>query len=156
MPENLELGTPIYEANARDRDSGKSGVVTYRLSNVPSITPTNQENPTTVSSTTNLFNIDAKTGYLTLLRHLDYESQQRHTLIITATDSGEPPLSTNLTVLVEVQDVNDNAPQFQQKEYSIKVLESMPINSQVNNIIYIEKKHFIIILKHYIIAIIFN
>ncbi len=134
VPENVELGTPLYAANAHDRDSGKSGIVTYKLSTVgPSSSNSNQASINTNSiMTSNLFSIDSKSGHITLLRHLDYETAQRHTLIITATDSGEPSLSANLTVLVEVQDVNDNAPVFERSEYSIKVLESMPINSQVN------------------------
>lgn len=79
-----------------------------------------------------LFEVDSKTGHLTLKRHLDYEIAQRHSLIITATDTGIPPLSANLTILVEVQDVNDNPPVFEQAEYSVKVLETLPVNWQVS------------------------
>lgn len=137
VPENVELGTPLYAAHARDRDSGKSGIVSYRLSNGGSLLPANanllnSNSLSTTMSSNNLFSIDSRSGHLTLSRHLDYETSQRHTLIVTATDSGEPALSTNLTILVEVQDVNDNPPVFERNEYSIKVLESMPINSQVN------------------------
>lgn len=72
-------------------------------------------------------------GHLTLTRHLDYETSQRHSLIITATDSGIPPLSANLTVFVEVQDINDNAPVFERNEYTLRISESLPINSQVRH-----------------------
>lgn len=129
VPENVELGTPLYAANAHDRDSGKSGIVAYRLTSIGS---NGQSSSSTFSPNQYLFAIDAKTGHLTLTQHLDYETAQRHTLIVTATDSGEPPLQANLTILVEVQDVNDNPPQFEQNEYRVQVLESMPINSQVN------------------------
>lgn len=134
VPENVELGTPLYAANARDRDSGKSGIVTYKIASIgPVSSSSNQASIATNSVTaSNLFSIDPKSGHITLSRHLDYETAQRHALIITASDSGEPSLSANLTVLVEVQDVNDNAPVFERNEYSIKILESIPINSQVN------------------------
>ncbi|KAI8125952.1 Protein dachsous [Lucilia cuprina] len=79
----------------------------------------------------NLFAIDARSGHLTLSRHLDYETSQRHTLIVTAMDAGQPRLSSNLTIVVEVQDVNDNPPVFASNEYHVKVLESMPVNSQI-------------------------
>ncbi|CRK94042.1 CLUMA_CG007566, isoform A, partial [Clunio marinus] len=136
VPENVELGTPLYVVSANDRDSGKSGTVTYRLSNGGSILSSNTNLVTTnsissVMSSNNLFSIDSTTGHLTLSQHLDFETLQRHTLIVTATDSGEPPLSTNLTIFVEVQDVNDNLPIFERNEYTIKVLESTPINSQI-------------------------
>ncbi|XP_055711473.1 protein dachsous [Phlebotomus papatasi] len=129
VPENVELGTPLYVANAHDRDSGKSGVVTYRLSNIGGGGDSTQDSSS--QSTANLFSIDSRTGHLTLSRHLDYETTQRHSLIVTATDSGEPPLAANLTVLVEVQDVNDNPPVFERNEYAVKVSESTPINSQI-------------------------
>lgn len=125
----MDLGTPLYAANAHDRDSGKSGIVRYRLTNVGG---SNSGDGGSTSMTTGLFTIDSHNGHLTLSRHLDYETAQRHTLIVSATDSGEPPLSANLTILVEVQDVNDNPPVFERNEYSVNVIESMPINSQVN------------------------
>lgn len=132
VPENVELGTPLYAANAHDKDSGKCGIVTYRLQNGGN-TVGNSAAPglSTPMPTTNLFAIDARSGHLTLSRHLDYETAQRHSLIVTATDSGEPPMSANLTILVEVQDINDNPPVFERNEYSVKVIESLPVNTQV-------------------------
>lgn len=122
VPENLELGIPLYAAHARDRDSGRNGVVRYRLASTAGGT-----------STGGLFAVDSRLGHLTLARHLDYETAQRHSLVVIATDTGEPPLSANLTVLVEVQDVNDNRPVFERAEYAVDVLESLPVNSQVKN-----------------------
>lgn len=119
VPENVEIGSPLYAANAHDKDSGMSGVITYRLSN---------NGP----STSSLFAVDSRSGHLSLARPLDYETTQRHMLIVTASDSGIPLLSTNLTIMVEVQDVNDNPPIFEKPEYSIKVIESTPSNSQVS------------------------
>jgi protocadherin-16/23 len=124
VPENLELGIPLYAAHARDRDSGSNGVITYRLTSAAGAT-----------STGGLFAVDPRLGHITLARHLDYETAQRHSLVVHATDTGEPPLSANLTVLVEVQDVNDNRPVFERAEYSVDVLESLPVNSQVRNYI---------------------
>lgn len=138
IPENAELGTPLYAANAHDKDSGKSGMVRYHLTNVDDMHTTNTISLSSSLSTmgdrkgnSNLFSIDAETGHLTLLHHLDYETAQRHALIVTASDLGEPALTANLTILVEVQDVNDNSPTFERNEYSISVIESTQINSQV-------------------------
>lgn len=116
VPENVELGSPLYEAHARDRDSGENSIVRYKLVG---------------SSSAGLFAIDARLGHLTLLRHLDYETAQRHSLVIQASDTGAPSLSSNLTVFVEVQDVNDNTPVFEKSEYAVSVLESLAVNSQV-------------------------
>lgn len=154
VPENAELGTPLYAANAHDRDSGDAGVVTYRLQNIDggeaatigsslsatTFTASSQSSATKATalaqssaagSATDIFAIDARSGHLTLSRHLDYELSQRHSLVVMATDSGDPPLSANLTILVEVQDINDNAPVFEKSSYAVKVIESMAVNSQV-------------------------
>uniref|UniRef100_A0A182J8X2 Cadherin domain-containing protein n=1 Tax=Anopheles atroparvus TaxID=41427 RepID=A0A182J8X2_ANOAO len=122
VPENVEIGSPLYEANAQDKDSGMSGVIMYKLAGQTSAQK---------GSRSSLFSIDSRSGHLTLAKHLDYETMQRHTLIVTASDSGTVALSTNLTIIVEVQDVNDNAPVFEKNEYFIKVLESTPTNSQI-------------------------
>uniref|UniRef100_A0A6P4FXR2 Protein dachsous n=1 Tax=Drosophila rhopaloa TaxID=1041015 RepID=A0A6P4FXR2_DRORH len=116
VPENAELGAPLYAAHAHDKDSGSSGQVTYSLVR---------------DSGKRLFAIDARSGHLVLSKHLDYETSQRHSLIVTATDGGVPSHSTNLTILVDVQDVNDNPPVFEKDEYSVNVSESRSINAQI-------------------------
>lgn len=118
VPENSELGVPLYAAVASDSDSGRNGLVRYRLVSAS-------------SGDARLFAIEPRLGHLTLARRLDYETAQRHSLVVSATDAGEPPLSANLTVLLEVQDVNDNPPVFERTEYSVRVSESLPVNSQV-------------------------
>jgi len=117
VPENVELGSPLYEAHAKDRDSGENSIIRYRLVG---------------SSSAGVFAMDARLGHLTLLKHLDYETAQRHSLVIQASDTGTPSLSSNLTVLVEVQDVNDNTPVFEKEEYAVKIVESLAVNSQVS------------------------
>lgn len=57
--------------------------------------------------------------------------------MVTATDMGVPQLSSNLTILVEVQDMNDNPPVFEKSQYSLSVLESLPINTQVRYFAYL-------------------
>lgn len=66
-----------------------------------------------------------------LHRSLDYENLVRHTLIILARDNGIPSLSANLTLVVDVQDVNDNHPVFEHESYSANVLESEAVNTKV-------------------------
>ncbi|GLH04568.1 Protein dachsous [Gryllus bimaculatus] len=133
VPENVELGIPLYAAHARDRDSELNGVVHYRLAGVTGGGGGGGADGGGGGGggPSGLFAIDSRLGHLTLARHLDYETAQRHSLVVVATDAGDPPLSANLSVLVEVQDVNDNPPVFERPEYSVNVLESLPVNSQV-------------------------
>lgn len=67
-----------------------------------------------------------------MIRPLDYEDLLRHTLIIAAKDGGTAPLSANLTLVVDVQDVNDNAPVFEHDTYSANVLESEAVKTKVS------------------------
>jgi protocadherin-16/23 len=122
VPESVEPGVPLYSAHAQDRDSGRNGEVSYRLVS---------GSGSSGGSGGRLFGVDPRSGHLTLASRLDYETAQRHSLVISATDAGEPPLSANLTLLLEVQDVNDNPPVFERTEYSVPVSEALPINSQV-------------------------
>ncbi|XP_014247424.1 protein dachsous [Cimex lectularius] len=107
-------GTPLYTVHAEDADSGEFGRVVYRL-----------------LSDGRLFRVDPKSGDLFLKGPLDYESAQRHSLVVSALDGGSPPLTSNLTILLEVQDVNDNPPVFERTEYTVPVSEALAINSQV-------------------------
>lgn len=130
VPENAELGSPLFAAHAHDKDSGSSGQVTYSLSPSPG-NATQRGGKGSGNGNGGSFAIDARSGHLVLSRHLDYETVQRHSLIVTATDGGHPPLSADLTILVDVQDVNDNPPVFERDEYAVNVSESRSINAQV-------------------------
>ena len=114
LPENTELRTPIYSAHARDHDSGANGRVRYRLLRNPD----------------GVFGISARDGSLSLVKKVDYEKRRTYQLVIAATDTGNPPLSTNLTLHIDVQDFNDNAPEFERDEYQVSVKESLEVNSQ--------------------------
>jgi len=114
VPENAELGTPLYAAHARDSDSGDNGAVIYQLLTNPD----------------NNFKLDLRHGFITLVRKLDFETTQRYSLVISAQDKGSPSLSSNLTLNIEVQDVNDNPPTFDKEEYMVNVAESLPVNTQ--------------------------
>jgi hypothetical protein len=56
-----------------------------------------------------------------LITGLDYETQKSYSLTFEARDGGGRVSTVNL--FVEVEDVNDNAPVFEQREYSRTVRE---------------------------------
>ncbi|XP_030595412.1 cadherin-related family member 2 [Archocentrus centrarchus] len=74
------------------------------------------------------FTIDPNTGVLRNSVPLDREAldpelEGKIVLEVTATDKGTPPLSTNATVTINIQDVNDNAPKFDAPSYKFSVRE---------------------------------
>ncbi|KAG7322675.1 hypothetical protein KOW79_014021 [Hemibagrus wyckioides] len=57
-------------------------------------------------------NINSHTGELYSLKSFDYEETKRLQFKVLATDSGVPPLSSNVSVNVFILDENDNSPVF--------------------------------------------
>ena len=111
--EDHDVTSAIYTAQASDRDSGLNGVVTYTLDD----------------ATSDVFSVNAQSGQLMLQSALDYETQQRHDVIIRAHDLGTPSRSAQLSLTVRVQDVNDNSPHFSATSYRVSVQESVDVNT---------------------------
>lgn len=96
------------------------------------------------------FRVDPVRGYLTLTQPLDYESTQRYVVVVNAAeeDTGrEKKLTGNLTIFIEVQDVNDNAPIFERPEYIVRIEESAAIDTKVCVIDMIHFSYYIFLIK---------
>ncbi len=57
------------------------------------------------------FSVNADNGIIHAVRSFDYEQMKEFKIHVRAQDGGSPPLGSNATVLINVQDQNDNAPQ---------------------------------------------
>lgn len=60
-------------------------------------------------------------GELTLVDNLDFETTNKYFLVIEARDQGVPSLSSNISVVLNVLDVNDNRPEFKEQIYYVEV-----------------------------------
>ncbi|KAG3266141.1 protocadherin alpha-C2, transcript variant X2 [Ictidomys tridecemlineatus] len=111
VEENAQVGTVVALISVSDQDSGANGQV------ICSLTP---HIPFKLVST-------FKNYYsLVLDSTLDRETISEYELVVTARDGGSPSLSATASLLVEVADVNDNAPVFAQPEYTVFVKENNP------------------------------
>lgn len=63
-------------------------------------------------------------GTLKIASRLHYEDINMYSLRIEARDHGTPSHSAEITLLVQVLDVNDHAPQFSQDVYQVNVTEN--------------------------------
>ncbi|XP_054647394.1 protocadherin Fat 4 isoform X1 [Dunckerocampus dactyliophorus] len=116
VQENLEeLPRSILQVVARDDDQGANGQLSYMLSGG------NDEGAFSLSSS----------GQLSLTQTLDREAQGKYVLLITATDSGSPPLSGTGTVTVLVDDMNDNVPVFSSSSFHTSITEDAPTGTDV-------------------------
>ena len=61
------------------------------------------------------------TGVLSKTKALDREEEHFYSLVITATDNGQPPLSNQTTINITILDANDHIP-----EILTKTLFSVP------------------------------
>ena len=114
VPESTQEGNIVFIASARDQDSGDNGMIRYRL----------VENPG------NKFAVHRVTGQVTLESKLSYNDQSSYEIKVQAYDRGVQVMRSNLTIIIQVQDVNDNGPQFDRTLYEVSLPESSPISSR--------------------------
>ncbi|VDK43754.1 unnamed protein product [Anisakis simplex] len=86
------------------------------------------------SRSANLFVIDTQTGSIRLAKSLDREVLDKHVLKVTAYERFEPTVSTSALVIVDVLDVQDNAPIFERNSYFAEVKEDAPIGTTVASV----------------------
>ncbi|NXD44617.1 PCDGK protein, partial [Copsychus sechellarum] len=97
--ENTPSGTLVARISAYDLDDGPNGDIVYSFS---SHTP---------AKVRELFALDSATGELRVKGQLDYEEAKLYEIYLQAKDKGAVPGVAHCKVLVEVVDVNDNAPE---------------------------------------------
>ncbi|KAL4230834.1 condensed mesenchymal cell proliferation [Mactra antiquata] len=123
VSESANSAVTIYSAHATDKDSQENGngVVRYSL----------QRNPDY------LFTIDPTSGEIRLSNasKLDYEIATQHELVIEAKDQGTPVRSSSMTLMVNVQDANDNRPEFSGGEFVLKISERASISEKIGRIV---------------------
>ncbi|NWQ83286.1 PCDBF protein, partial [Columbina picui] len=109
LPENALPGTVVALFAVRDRDSGANGKISCALEDQLSFS----------------LRPAYKNYYeLVTVSALDREETARYILSVTAADAGSPPLTTTQTFTVDISDVNDNAPVFNQTSYTMYVREN--------------------------------
>ncbi|XP_028271941.1 protocadherin alpha-8-like isoform X11 [Parambassis ranga] len=98
ITENAPLGTTIVTVTATDADEGTNKDIVYFL------------NSKDQDHVLDIFDIDSETGIITIKGTVDFETNPAFEIRVQATDKGQPPLTAQCKVLVEVVDLNDNAP----------------------------------------------
>uniref|UniRef100_A0A8C0JDM6 Cadherin domain-containing protein n=1 Tax=Chelonoidis abingdonii TaxID=106734 RepID=A0A8C0JDM6_CHEAB len=116
VPEDSVPGTVIALISVNDLDFGDNGKVACHLMD---------DFPFTIRSSSN--------NYYKLLTDspLDREKTPEYNITITATDKGTPPLSTQKTILLQISDINDNAPVFKKPSYTAYVPENNPSGASI-------------------------
>ncbi|XP_048033586.1 protocadherin gamma-A3-like [Megalobrama amblycephala] len=101
VTENNSPGLSIFTLSAQDDDWNQNARISYLL----------DEATVGGSPVSSFISVNADSGVVHALRGFDYEQMKRVRVCVKAQDGGSPPLSTNVTLDIIIQDQNDNAPQ---------------------------------------------
>ena len=109
LNESTAIGTEVLTVDATDLDIGNNRVISYRI---------------THQSRANWFTINERNGTLSVGSELDREIASHVVVTISASDHGEPALSTSTNINITILDANDNSPYFAPSEVSFNVTEN--------------------------------
>ncbi|XP_022249667.1 cadherin-related tumor suppressor-like [Limulus polyphemus] len=116
IPEEIQRGASVGKVSATDVDIGVNGQISYSV----------------VSDWGNdVFSLNPQSGVFTLTSHLDYEQVQHYVFVVQAQDSGQPVMSSTVTVYFNVLDLNDNTPLFDPMSYSNEVHENVTVGTSI-------------------------
>ncbi|XP_033948399.2 protocadherin beta-15-like [Pseudochaenichthys georgianus] len=115
LPENSPQDTLVIRVSATDADEGINGEVTYGFDHV--------------SDENQVFSLDPKTGEVKVARYIDYEKESSYEMQISAKDG--LGLASYATLLIEITDINDNAPVIYLKSLTNPIPENMSPGAEV-------------------------
>ncbi|CAG0879787.1 unnamed protein product [Cyprideis torosa] len=109
---DASINPVIAHISATDPDAGRNAALRYSLIG---------------GNTEGRFSIDSLTGEVAVVEPLDYEHVRSYRLVIRAQDGGDPSKSNTTSLIVSVQDVNDNSPKFYSSVFHETVQENVPV-----------------------------
>ncbi|XP_040341223.1 cadherin-23 isoform X1 [Herpailurus yagouaroundi] len=115
--EGATPGTTLIAVAAVDPDKGLNGLITYTLLD---LTP-----PGYVQLE------DSSAGKVIANRTVDYEEIHWLNFTVRASDNGSPPRAAEIPVYLEIVDINDNNPIFDQPSYQEAVFEDVPVGTVI-------------------------
>ncbi|XP_051534406.1 protocadherin-16 [Myxocyprinus asiaticus] len=114
--EDQPVGFVIVYIMAVDADQGENGRVLYRIQS---------------GNTGGKFSLNPETGSLSILKPIDREEQDLYNLTIVAEDRGVQQHSSSQLLSIQVIDINDEAPYFEESEYEAFIAENQPAGTTV-------------------------
>ena len=118
IEENNNVSAFVGQVNASDPDEGANGEVIYTIQ----------------SDIHRIMSINMKTGAITANYVLNREKVQEMSFVVKAQDKGSPSLSGTATVLLTVDDKNDEIPLFVKSSYPFSLGENKPPGTIVGQV----------------------
>uniref|UniRef100_A0A8C4XAK9 Cadherin domain-containing protein n=1 Tax=Erpetoichthys calabaricus TaxID=27687 RepID=A0A8C4XAK9_ERPCA len=98
LEENCSIGSLVLKLNASDLDEGSNREIIYSFDGAVK------------NNVEGLFELDIYSGEITVKGLIDFEEKTFYEFQVKATDRGPVPMSSECSVLIEIKDMNDNAP----------------------------------------------
>ncbi|XP_054751092.2 cadherin EGF LAG seven-pass G-type receptor 2-like [Lytechinus pictus] len=117
IQENSLAFTSVITISASDADQGSNSEVKYTFEDG--------------DSGGGRFTIDETSGVIRVASMLDREYQAEYVLVAVAYDQGVPSLKTSAEITVEITDINDNPPVFDERDYYVTIRENRDPGEQV-------------------------
>uniref|UniRef100_A0A8C5RRI5 Cadherin domain-containing protein n=1 Tax=Laticauda laticaudata TaxID=8630 RepID=A0A8C5RRI5_LATLA len=114
--ENVPVGYSVIHIQAIDADSGENARLEYALVDMSPNFP---------------FTINNNTGWIVVASGLDREAVDFYKFGVEARDHGSPPMTSSASVSITILDVNDNNPEFTQREYTMRLNEDAAVGTSV-------------------------
>lgn len=118
--EGAPVGTSLLTVSATDADAGLNGRIRYTFEGG--------------NSGGGDFALDPTLGILRSMKQIDREKTSSYELVAYAVDRGMSEKSTSVIIIVEVEDVNDNRPEFPLSDMTLFIKENSPIGSTVGTL----------------------
>eukprot|EP00066_Takifugu_rubripes_P019663 XP_011608929.1 PREDICTED: protocadherin alpha-8-like [Takifugu rubripes] len=125
--ENAKISSSIITLNATDLDEGENGRILYSLIEMDE------------GKHTDLFAIDPKTGTVTNKKNIDFEKNNAFEIRVQASDGTSSPMISHAKLLIEVLDVNDNAPEISVTSLLSSVKEDASVGTAIALVSVVDK-----------------
>ncbi|XP_076149198.1 protocadherin beta-16-like [Alosa pseudoharengus] len=116
VPENSPLDTLVVTLSASDEDEGLNGKVTYEFSQLS-------------KKAKNAFSLNPETGEIRVIGPIDFEKDSKYEIIVEGKDGYG--LSSDAKVIIDILDVNDNAPVILLKSLNNPIPENTPLGAEI-------------------------
>uniref|UniRef100_A0A8C0CBY4 Protocadherin alpha subfamily C, 2 n=1 Tax=Balaenoptera musculus TaxID=9771 RepID=A0A8C0CBY4_BALMU len=119
MLENAFNGTLVIKLNATDPDDGTNADIIYSFRRPVS--------PAVLYA----FSINPGSGEIRTKGKLDFEEKKSYEISVEAIDKGNIPMAGHCTILVEIVDINDNAPEVTVTSLALPMREDAQVGTVI-------------------------
>uniref|UniRef100_A0A8C1G016 Cadherin-1 n=1 Tax=Cyprinus carpio TaxID=7962 RepID=A0A8C1G016_CYPCA len=121
IPEDLKVGSTISKYTANDPDTAREQKIRYKL----------------LQDFANWLEITKDTGIIKVRSSLDREASfirnEQYTVLVLAYDNDDEPATGTGTLVIKLQDVNDNAPVLEERRVLMCLIEPKPVRLTITD-----------------------